>query len=452
MKRCRKCGKEIEDDSTFCPYCGTSVPDETEKKKHRQKKYVLTGTGKVLIAAGIALASGSGGVIAGKAYSQNLKETKVASVREKSVHRRKKGSDQTAKPQETAAPEQTEEPVNTAAAESEPAETSVQSSDQNWAVNKDDVTFELTEYGSYMSTDWVSLDKMLNGGQDVRYIPICQIAGRTYSEQSEDQNGFIEKSKEDDYLVAYRENKTADPKLRIIREYFSYDSRVEDSIDIPNRIEFTGLNLNQICNQDLSEGWKPAETAMAECKDIEETGQYDYDNNIEEDSRSTYNVSGMSKPKTVLAGTDEGKQLVSLMEPWLSGLPTELKNQSASNRITPYIRLASRQTDTGTDQAYLTSVFQDDVETTVEFRPWTIAVVHTDQSGNKSLSHIAPLIVPSYITDDAMIGDSEQALITQELSGAVSYSDLSDDLYATFTIDRFNGAGETISHNDHVRY
>ena len=41
-KYCTKCGKEIEIDTKFCPYCGQMVPEEIEKKaKKRGRKKVI---------------------------------------------------------------------------------------------------------------------------------------------------------------------------------------------------------------------------------------------------------------------------------------------------------------------------------------------------------------------------------------------------------------------------
>lgn len=35
---CQKCGKEIPNDSNLCPYCGTSLKNQTENKPPKKKK------------------------------------------------------------------------------------------------------------------------------------------------------------------------------------------------------------------------------------------------------------------------------------------------------------------------------------------------------------------------------------------------------------------------------
>ena len=40
---CQKCGKEIPNDSNLCPYCGTSLKNQTENKPPKKKKGCLFG-------------------------------------------------------------------------------------------------------------------------------------------------------------------------------------------------------------------------------------------------------------------------------------------------------------------------------------------------------------------------------------------------------------------------
>ena len=48
---CKKCGKEFDNDSLFCSYCGQKVEEENELKKNKKKHFEFNHNENILIQA-----------------------------------------------------------------------------------------------------------------------------------------------------------------------------------------------------------------------------------------------------------------------------------------------------------------------------------------------------------------------------------------------------------------